>query len=72
MNEPSVIQTTAAEHAAVKEQVVDLCLKNMILIAHHIPTVEEQAAYIRGVNEGWGFATLAVLREGNCRFEREE
>jgi len=67
----SVIQTTAAKHAAVMEDILDLCRKHMILSAWMMPSEAEQAAYLKGVKEGGKFATHAILRDGNCRFERE-
>lgn len=71
MNEPSVIQTTAAQHDALCERTVDLCRDHAVLTAHTMPSIVEQEAYLRGVREGWRFATFAILRDGNCRFEKE-
>lgn len=71
MNEPGVIQMTASAHAGRCEDVVDLCRKHMILRSDTFPSDEQQDAYIAGVREGWRFATYAILRDGNTRFEKE-
>jgi len=69
MPEKSVIQMTAERHKEIKEETLDMCHRHMILISPQMPSAEEQTAFMRGVADGFAFATFAILRDGNCKFE---
>lgn len=69
MNEPSVIQTTASDHADRCNEAVDISKAHIQLLSPLSP--EELAAYHMGMRHGWACATFAILQHGNCRFEKE-
>jgi hypothetical protein len=69
--DPGVIQTTAAKHMARRDEAIEAS-RTMLQFTTNAPQTEgELDAYLRGARDFWGFATFAILRDGNCRFEKE-
>lgn len=71
MNEPSVIQTTAGRHREELDFVLSVTDKWVAMTSSVPVNPADLATYKKGLSEGWALATCAILREGNCKFERE-
>jgi hypothetical protein len=65
----SVIQTTLYEHTRLGHAIIDAEVALLRLTKHFDEdkiALFEKAAWV-----AWNHCTNAILREGNCRFERE-
>jgi hypothetical protein len=66
----SVIQTTQMAHLAVRSEALEAYLSNCEMSSTTELTDDTKLSLACGFIAGWDRSTAAILREGNCRFEK--